>query len=247
MRTKIYQINPDRDANREMFMGSAHREVSGLPQEVDPSIYDRVFNAEIAEKDLEAIYRRFNVEGHPLFRGHSLSVSDVVVTDSGAYFCDSIGFKRIPFDEDLALVPPDTLRCVCVEPSRPAYIAEVGAKLEDLQKAVGGYIEVVAPFSDPVVIVCDDEGILKGSPPCRAFLDVDARIITNVLVGTFLVVGQGVENFTSLSDSLAAKYADVFRMKTVFLRSNGDVVSSPFAANAEPPAATPTPKHGPHL
>ena len=243
MRTKIYQINPDRDANREIFMGSAHREAHGLPQEVDPSIYDRVFNAEIAEKDLEDIYRRFNVEGHPLFRGHSLSVSDVVVTDSGAYFCDSIGFKRIPFDEDLALVPPDTLRCVCVEPFRPAYIAEVGAKLEDLQKAVGGYIEVIEPFNDPVVIVCDDEGILKGSPPCRAFVDDDTYDVTNVLVGTFLVVGQGDENFIGLSDSLAAKYAEALRMKTVFLRSNGDVVSFPFAANTE--QSTPKPKYTP--
>lgn len=243
MRAKIYQINPERDANREMFMGSAHREAGGLPQEVDPSIYDRVFNAEIAEKDLEDIYRRFNVEGHPLFRGHSLSVSDVVVTDSGAFFCDSIGFKRIPFNEDLAQVPPDTLRCVCVEPFRPAYIAEIGAGLKDLQKAVGGYIEVIAPFNDPVDLVCDDEGVLKGSPPCRAFVDNDTYDVTNVLVGTFLVVGKGDENFTSLSDDLAAKYAEVFRMKTVFLRPDGEVVSFPFAANAEQSA--PQPKYTP--
>ena len=244
MRTKIYQINSERDKNREKFLGSAQRETLGLPQGVNPAIYDRVFNAEIAEKDLETIYRRLNTEGHPLFRGHSLSVSDIVVTDNGAFLCDSIGFKRIPFDEDLAQVPPDTLRCVCVEPFRPAYIAEVGAGLKDLQRAVDGYIEVIEPFNDPVVLICDDEGVLKGSPPCRAFVDDDTYNIKAVLVGTFLVVGQGDEKFASLSDSLAAKYADAFRMKTVFLRPNGEVVPFPFAANVEQsePQSRRTPK-----
>ena len=66
---------------------------------IDPSIYTQVFNAVIDEDDLEDIFRRFNTEGHPLYRGTSMSVSDIVVTEDGkAHFCDSIGFKDIDFD-----------------------------------------------------------------------------------------------------------------------------------------------------
>lgn len=70
-----------------------------------PETYQEVFNADIDETDLEAIYTRFNTNHHPLFRGHSLSVSDVVVTDNGAFFVDSIGFKKINFDETKTYKP----------------------------------------------------------------------------------------------------------------------------------------------
>ena len=96
MRTKIYQINSKRDVNRVKFEGLDLLERYQGSSAVDPSIYDEVFNAEIDETDLEAIYQRFNTVGHPLHRGHSLSVSDVVVNDNGAFFCDSIGFQPLP-------------------------------------------------------------------------------------------------------------------------------------------------------
>lgn len=94
MRTKIYQINSERDTNRVKFTGMDLLEWYHGSAAVDPSIYDEVFNAEIDETDLEAIYQRFNTIGHPLHRGHSLSVSDVVVNDNGAFFCDSILFNK---------------------------------------------------------------------------------------------------------------------------------------------------------
>ena len=49
---------------------------------------------------LEDIYRRFNIDHPEDFRGHSLSVSDVVVLHENgadaAYYVDSIGFKELP-------------------------------------------------------------------------------------------------------------------------------------------------------
>lgn len=95
MRTKIYQINSERDTKHAKFEGLELLERYQSSAAVDSSIYDEVFNAEIDETDLEAIYQRFNTIGHPLHRGHSLSVSDVVVNDNGAFFCDSIGFRPI--------------------------------------------------------------------------------------------------------------------------------------------------------
>ena len=118
MRVKIYQINMDRDADGVKFLGTGTRKSLNLKETADPAAYDEVFNAEIHEEDPEDIYRRFNPQGHPLFRGHSLSVSDVVVTDRGAFFCDSIGFKEISFDESRTQKPGNLMRVVYVEPGK---------------------------------------------------------------------------------------------------------------------------------
>lgn len=49
---------------------------------------------------LEDIYRRFNIDHPEDFKGHSLSVSDVVVLHGNgadtAYYVDSIGFQELP-------------------------------------------------------------------------------------------------------------------------------------------------------
>ena len=142
MRTKIYQINSERDTKHAKFEGLELLERYQSSAAVDPSIYDEVFNAEIDETDLEAIFQRFNTVGHPLHRGHSLSVSDVVVNDNGAFFCDSIGFQPIAFDESQTQKPDNLMRVVYVEPHKAPYIADVAHTLEAEQKAVGDDIPV---------------------------------------------------------------------------------------------------------
>lgn len=50
---------------------------------------------------LEHIYSVFNIHKPRDFKGHSLSVSDVVVLDGAAYYVDVYGFKRIEnFEEE---------------------------------------------------------------------------------------------------------------------------------------------------
>jgi hypothetical protein len=101
MRVRIYQINQDTYGVKFMDYEFTIERNGKL----HPETYQEVFNADIDETDLEAIYTRFNTNYHPLFRGHSLSVSDVVVTDNGAFFVDSIGFKKINFDETKTYKP----------------------------------------------------------------------------------------------------------------------------------------------
>ena len=48
---------------------------------IDASIYDEVFSAELDPTTLEDLFVRFNSDGHPLHRGWSMSVSDVVVIE----------------------------------------------------------------------------------------------------------------------------------------------------------------------
>lgn len=205
MRVKIYQINSDRDEKREKFFSMDSREKLHLPQVVDPNIYDEVFNAEIDESDPEEIYRRFNTEWHPLHRGHSLSVSDVVVTENGAYFCDDVGFKEIEFDEAQAKKPGNLMRVVYVEPGRPAYEAEIPNKLEAEQKAVGGLIECIYN-DDDTVIVCNEEAKLIGMEGNRRIGDRNM-----IIAGPFFVCGIAGENFRGLTDKEVTIYMDQFQ------------------------------------
>ena len=82
MRVKIYQIDFERDKGRAKFLDMEGLEKFTHSSKVDPDIYQEVFNGELDPMGLEDIYVQFNREGHPLHRGHSMSVSDVVVIDS---------------------------------------------------------------------------------------------------------------------------------------------------------------------
>jgi hypothetical protein len=48
-----------------------------------------------------------------------------------------------------------TLTVLMVEPSKAPYQATIGADLKSLQKIVGGYIESLSPYDDPVAIICN--------------------------------------------------------------------------------------------
>ncbi|WP_322199223.1 YodL domain-containing protein [Acutalibacter intestini] len=95
MHIKIYQVKSERDPDRAKFMGLSQKKAP-----VDSSIYDQVFRGDVDCKNLEDVFTMLNTRGRHLYRGHPLSVSDVVLTEDGAYFCDTIGFKEIHFNED---------------------------------------------------------------------------------------------------------------------------------------------------
>ena len=68
---------------------------------VDKANYTEVYAAPLtAGTTLEDIYRTFNVDYPADFKGHSLSVSDVVVLHQNgqdtAHYCDSVGFQQVP-------------------------------------------------------------------------------------------------------------------------------------------------------
>ena len=115
------------------------------------------------------------------------------------------------------------MQVIVVEPGKEAEIREMGSGLESLQDAVGGWIEAVYPYKDPVAIVCNEEGKLDGLPLNRALRDEDGYIY-DVIAGTFLVVGLTEDNFGSLSDELAGRYLEYFRQPEVFLQASGRIV-----------------------
>lgn len=132
----------------------------------------------------------------------ALSVSDVVLTEDGAFFCDIIGFKSIDFDESKAHKPDDLLKIVCVEPNRPPFISEVDNDLKSLQRAVDGHMETVY-MGDSTILICNEEGKVKG-------MDCNRRVGDDVIAGSFLIVGEDGEDFRSLTDEEAQRYMERF-------------------------------------
>lgn len=201
MRVQIYQINNERDKNDQKFL----KLKSGQP--LDSSMYDEVFDAEIEEKDLEAIYTRFNTEWHPLFRGHSLSVSDVVVMDGKAHYCQPAGFTEVPFDVSQTQKPDNLMRIVYVEPNKPAFTAEIEHTLKAEQKAVKGLIQPVYLYDDDnVCIVCNEEGKLIGMEGNRIVNQGDT-----IIAGPFFVCGITEDDFRGLTDEEVTKYMAQFK------------------------------------
>ena len=57
--------------------------------------YEDTFETNKEEHILEEIFTKFNISRPNDFKGHSLSVSDVIGLDDQLYFCDDIGFVLI--------------------------------------------------------------------------------------------------------------------------------------------------------
>lgn len=204
MKLKIYQINLDRDEDRIKFMSFDRLPRFQKSDKVNASIYDEVFSGEVEASGLEDVYRMFNTTGHPLYRGHSLSVSDMVVTEYGAYFCDSVGFQKVDFDESLTKKPDNLMRIVYVEPHKAPYVAEVAHTLKAEQRAVGGDIEAI-DNGDGTCIIGNAEAKRIGLEGNR-YLD-DGH---SIMAGAFFVCGTTEEDFRSLTDDEAAKYMKRF-------------------------------------
>ena len=95
----IYQLKDTEGARDIHFMGMDYLESKGIA--VTKENYDLLYTAPLEEgTSLEDIYTHFNI-AHPAdFRGHSLSVSDVVVLhhngENTSHYVDSFGYREVP-------------------------------------------------------------------------------------------------------------------------------------------------------
>ena len=95
----IYQIKSGDETRDYRFEPYDRLQATG--RSVDRANYDLVYTAPLDSKTtLEDIYRTFNIDHPADFKGHSFSVSDVVVLHQGgkdtAHYCDSFGFQQVP-------------------------------------------------------------------------------------------------------------------------------------------------------
>ena len=93
------------------------------------------------------------------------------------------------------------MKILIVEPGKHPRPADIPRSLENMQKTVGGYIQAIYPWDDPVALVYDEEGLLKESEFNR-YIAPDVAVF-----GTFLICGLGEEDFADLPDNLMEKYS----------------------------------------
>ena len=95
----IYQLARG-DATRDLHFEPYDR-LQAAGHTVDRANYELIYTAPLAPgTSLEDIYTRFNIDHPKDFKGHSLSVSDVVVLHQNgqdtAHYVDSFGYKKVP-------------------------------------------------------------------------------------------------------------------------------------------------------
>ena len=99
----IYQIRRGGELDAYRFMNYDYLQSKGVTPEHDG--YDAIYIGGLADygdnkTNLDMIYQRFNVDHPADFKGHSLSVSDVVALKKdgvvSCHYVDSIGFRELP-------------------------------------------------------------------------------------------------------------------------------------------------------
>lgn len=120
------------------------------------------------------------------------------------------------------------MRVLLVEPSKRPVLKEIDGSLKSMQEIVGGTIQAIYPFDEPVVLICNDEGKLLGLPLNRALRDEEGRIY-DVIAGTFFLCGapEDSDHLESIPDSLAGSYRKRFDAPESFIRLNGKLICIP--------------------
>ena len=103
------------------------------------------------------------------------------------------------------------VKALKVEPGKHPEAVTLGTTLEELQAAVGGYIEFVM-LEEGVSVLCNEEGKLIG-------LEGNRSLGEDILVGTFFVVGENVDGeLVDLPDAMTDKYEKFFHEPETFTR-----------------------------
>ena len=118
------------------------------------------------------------------------------------------------------------MNVLMVEPGKAPYEAQIGDDLQSMQALVGGYIQAVYPYEEPVALICRESGKLDGLPLNRALRDSDGDIY-DIIAGTFFIAGLGESDFTDLPHELAEQFAEQFRQPEMFLRVDDKIVAAP--------------------
>ena len=107
----IYQLKPNPELDSLRFEGTESLKRMGITKDnfdaIKPENYTLLYVGELSELQketqgatLEAIFEKFNLDHPEDFRGHSLSVSDIVVLHQNgqntAHFVDFFGYTEIP-------------------------------------------------------------------------------------------------------------------------------------------------------
>lgn len=119
--------------------------------------------------------------------------------------------------------------CVLVvEPERRPEVKEIDDSLKEMQDIVGGYIQAIYPFEEPVALVCNDEGRLMDLPANRGLRGEDGKLY-DIVFGTFFLCGAPADSdhFTGLTPEQIEQYRKMFYTPEMFWGMDGRIVCLP--------------------
>ncbi len=121
------------------------------------------------------------------------------------------------------------MQVVVVEPKKKPMVQDISPDLESMQKIVGGSIEAVYPFDEPLALICNEEGKLLNLPLNRALRDDEGNVY-DIISGTFFVCAAPPDSdrFAGLTDQQAKTYMERFAMPEMFLNVGGNLLVLPY-------------------
>lgn len=121
------------------------------------------------------------------------------------------------------------MRVIVVEPKKKPVVQDIGSDLESMQKTVGGSIEAVYPFDEPMALIANEEGKLLNLPLNRVLRD-EAGEIYDIISGAFFLCAapQESDHFEGLTDLQVKTYMERFATPEMFLNVGGDLFVLPY-------------------
>lgn len=120
------------------------------------------------------------------------------------------------------------MRILVVKPERRPEVREIDGSLESMQGIVGGLIQSIFPFDEPVALLCNDEGKIMNLPANRGLRDKNGQIY-DIVCGAFFLCGAPADSnhFASLTSEQIERYQKRFHTPEMFLGMDGHIVCLP--------------------
>lgn len=115
---RVYTIYQGTEENKNKFMSfDFAKNHGGIKREEYDEVWNWATTAPISDRNslnthafLESLWNKFNINRPKAFKGHSLSVSDIVlltdyvneekgIVNNHLFYCDSFGWKEISLEE----------------------------------------------------------------------------------------------------------------------------------------------------
>ncbi len=161
---EIYQLKSGDETHDIRFQ--PYEDITKAGKKPDFANYEKVYEGNAADlsgnlgEKLESLFEKFNHDRPEDFKGHSLSVSDVVVLEDNAYYVDDVGFK--PLEDFIPL-----------EVKQSRFYDELPKRLSDIAEGR------VSPLQDNLLKVGNDALRLNVTPYIMreaAFRSGDERV-----------------------------------------------------------------------
>ena len=116
------------------------------------------------------------------------------------------------------------MQVVIVEPQKKPTVQNIDDGFEAMQKIVGGTIQAIYPFEEPIALICSDEGKFLNLPLNRALRD-STGYVYDIVAGTFFLCAAppDSDNFAGLTEEQVQTCLKRFAVPEQFIQV-GDAV-----------------------